>query len=165
MMLFDEDGKIRRYESPEEILTEFFALRLQYYERRRVALLTVRGAVLGDGAASGSEGCVAARRREGGRAQLPQCMLVVPLRLPLTLHPADAAPRVSETRGPPRQDAEWEMRRANNKIRFILAVIRGTLVISNRRAPRPACARARARAAARGLRAAERGLRPWRGAW
>ncbi|KIY93608.1 DNA topoisomerase II [Monoraphidium neglectum] len=39
MMLFDAEGKIRRYESPEEILTEFFGMRLQYYERRRVALL------------------------------------------------------------------------------------------------------------------------------
>jgi hypothetical protein len=42
MMLFDAEGKIRRYESPEEILTEFFGMRLQYYERRRVALLQVR---------------------------------------------------------------------------------------------------------------------------
>ena len=30
------------------------------------------------------------------------------------------------------QDAEWEHRRASNKIRFIKAVIQGTLVISNR---------------------------------
>lgn len=42
-MLFDADGKIKRYESPEEILTDFFGLRLQYYERRRVALLQVGG--------------------------------------------------------------------------------------------------------------------------
>jgi len=42
MMLFDADGKIRRYESAEEILTEFFDLRLQYYERRRVSLLQAR---------------------------------------------------------------------------------------------------------------------------
>lgn len=41
MMLFDADGKIKRYDSPEEILTEFFDLRLQYYERRRVGLLQV----------------------------------------------------------------------------------------------------------------------------
>lgn len=40
-MLFDAEGKIRRYDSPEEILTEFFNLRLQYYEKRRVALLQV----------------------------------------------------------------------------------------------------------------------------
>lgn len=40
-MLFDADGKIKRYDSPEEILTEFFDLRLQYYERRRVGLLQV----------------------------------------------------------------------------------------------------------------------------
>lgn len=41
-MLFDADGKIKRYESPEEILMEFFDLRLQYYERRRVSLLQAR---------------------------------------------------------------------------------------------------------------------------
>jgi hypothetical protein len=43
MMLFDAEGKIKRYDSPEQILQEFFDLRLQYYEKRRVALLQVRG--------------------------------------------------------------------------------------------------------------------------
>jgi hypothetical protein len=41
MMLFDAEGKIKRYESPEQILQEFFDLRLQFYEKRRVALLQV----------------------------------------------------------------------------------------------------------------------------
>lgn len=41
MMLFDAEGKIKRYDSPEEILQEFFNLRLQFYERRRVGLLQV----------------------------------------------------------------------------------------------------------------------------
>jgi hypothetical protein len=41
MMLFDAEGKIKRYDSPEQILQEFFDLRLQYYEKRRVALLQV----------------------------------------------------------------------------------------------------------------------------
>ena len=40
-MLFDAEGKIKRYDSPEQILQEFFDLRLQYYEKRRVALLQV----------------------------------------------------------------------------------------------------------------------------
>ena len=44
-MLFDANGKIKRYESPEDILTEFFNLRLEYYERRRVSLLQVRACV------------------------------------------------------------------------------------------------------------------------
>lgn len=44
-MLFDADGKIKRYDSPEEIIREFFDLRLQYYERRRVSLLTVSATV------------------------------------------------------------------------------------------------------------------------
>jgi DNA topoisomerase-2 len=41
MMLFDAEGKIKRYESPEHILKEFFDLRLQFYENRRVCLLKV----------------------------------------------------------------------------------------------------------------------------
>lgn len=43
-MLFDAEGRIKRYDSPEEILTEFFDLRLQYYERRRVSMLQVSNA-------------------------------------------------------------------------------------------------------------------------
>jgi DNA topoisomerase-2 len=41
MMLFDAEGKIKRYDSPEDIIREFFDLRLQFYERRRVGLLQV----------------------------------------------------------------------------------------------------------------------------
>lgn len=41
MMLFDAEGKIKRYDSPEQILQEFFDLRLQYYEKRRLSLLQV----------------------------------------------------------------------------------------------------------------------------
>jgi len=43
MHLFDKDGKIRRYKTPEEVLKEFFHLRLEYYEKRKnflVAQLT-----------------------------------------------------------------------------------------------------------------------------
>ena len=40
-MLFDEDGVIKRYESPQAILAEFFELRLEYYHRRHVFLLKV----------------------------------------------------------------------------------------------------------------------------
>ena len=42
MMLFDKDGIIKRYDSPEHILTEFFELRLDYYSRRRLLLIHVR---------------------------------------------------------------------------------------------------------------------------
>lgn len=35
MVLFDPEGNIRRYESPEEILEEFFAVRLRYYGIRK----------------------------------------------------------------------------------------------------------------------------------
>ena len=40
-MLFDKDGVIKRYESPQAILAEFFELRLEYYHRRHVFLLKV----------------------------------------------------------------------------------------------------------------------------
>ena len=39
MMLFDKDGVIKRYDSPEAILTEFFHLRVDYYARRRALLI------------------------------------------------------------------------------------------------------------------------------
>ena len=42
MMLFDSEGKIRRYESPEAILEEFAILRLEYYHKRKLSLLAVR---------------------------------------------------------------------------------------------------------------------------
>ncbi|KAJ9529194.1 hypothetical protein QJQ45_007900 [Haematococcus lacustris] len=39
MMLFDAQGLIKHYPSPEAIIAEFYDLRLQYYELRRKALL------------------------------------------------------------------------------------------------------------------------------
>lgn len=41
MMLFDAEGKIQRYESPEAILAEFATLRLLYYHKRKLSLLAV----------------------------------------------------------------------------------------------------------------------------
>ena len=41
MMLFDKDGIIKHYESPEHIIQEFYELRLEYYEKRRLAMLQV----------------------------------------------------------------------------------------------------------------------------
>jgi hypothetical protein len=114
MMLFDAEGKIKRYESPEEILMEFFNLRLMYYERRRVALLQVGGGALG-----GRPTCPQAPARGMHCKRTPR--LCSPCSPPPT-HPAP-------------QDAEWEHMRASNKIRFITAVINGTLVINNKCAP------------------------------
>lgn len=47
MMLFNSEGLIQKYASPEDILREFYDLRLQYYTKRRAALLKVgpRGAL------------------------------------------------------------------------------------------------------------------------
>jgi DNA topoisomerase II len=36
MMCFDYDGKIRKYESPEEILEAFYPMRLAFYQKRKV---------------------------------------------------------------------------------------------------------------------------------
>jgi DNA topoisomerase-2 len=51
MMLFNKDGVIQKFASPEAILQEFFDLRLTYYAKRRAALLKVQHC--------GSEGTVA----------------------------------------------------------------------------------------------------------
>ncbi|KQK00888.1 DNA topoisomerase 2 isoform X2 [Brachypodium distachyon] len=39
MHLFDSNGKIRKYDTPEEILQEFFTLRLEFYGRRKITML------------------------------------------------------------------------------------------------------------------------------
>jgi DNA topoisomerase-2 len=41
MIAFDPNGKIHKYESPEEILEEFYPLRLQYYQKRKVCLVSL----------------------------------------------------------------------------------------------------------------------------
>lgn len=41
-MLFDAEGVIHKYASPEDILRDFYDLRLAYYAKRRAALLRVR---------------------------------------------------------------------------------------------------------------------------
>lgn len=42
MVLFDAEGKIRRYDGVEGIMQDFYDLRMQFYERRKAALLQVR---------------------------------------------------------------------------------------------------------------------------
>lgn len=37
MICFDFDGKIRKYDSPEEILEAFYPMRLAYYQKRKVS--------------------------------------------------------------------------------------------------------------------------------
>lgn len=36
MICFDFDGKIKRYETPEAILEDFYPQRLAYYQKRKV---------------------------------------------------------------------------------------------------------------------------------
>lgn len=42
MMLFDPQGQIKKYDTPEDILREFFDLRLEYYTKRRWGEKSVR---------------------------------------------------------------------------------------------------------------------------
>jgi DNA topoisomerase-2 len=37
MICFDSDGKIRKYNSPEEIIDEFYPKRLAYYQKRKAS--------------------------------------------------------------------------------------------------------------------------------
>jgi DNA topoisomerase II len=37
MMCFDFDGKIKKYNSPEEIIEEFYPKRLAYYQKRKAS--------------------------------------------------------------------------------------------------------------------------------
>ncbi len=41
MMLFGPDGLIKRYETPQDILLEFFHVRMQFYHKRRAFLIQV----------------------------------------------------------------------------------------------------------------------------
>lgn len=41
MMLFGADGLIKRYETPQEILAEFFAVRMKFYQKRHAFLIAV----------------------------------------------------------------------------------------------------------------------------
>lgn len=69
MHLFDAEGRIKRYASPEDLMREFYGTRMVLYAKRKASLLA-------------------------------------------------------------RMSSEWE--RLDNKVRFILEVIEGTLVVSNR---------------------------------
>eukprot|EP00892_Ulva_mutabilis_P007081 jgi/Ulvmu1/4745/UM020_0029.1 len=72
MMLFNADGLIEKFTTPEHILTDFYSIRLEYYERRRKHLL---------------------------------------------------------------REAELQLQRISNKVKFILAVVHGELIISGRKRP------------------------------
>lgn len=38
MVCFDAEGKIKKYASPEQILGDFFDVRMEYYHKRKVSL-------------------------------------------------------------------------------------------------------------------------------
>ena len=39
MICFDFENKIKKYNSPEEIIEEFYPIRLAYYQKRKVCIL------------------------------------------------------------------------------------------------------------------------------
>ena len=41
MMCFDFDGKIKKYSSPEEIIEDFYPVRLAWYQKRKVCGATL----------------------------------------------------------------------------------------------------------------------------
>lgn len=41
MMCFDFDGKIKKYNSPEEIIEDFYPVRLAWYQKRKVCGATL----------------------------------------------------------------------------------------------------------------------------
>ena len=43
MMLFNSEGVIQKYSTPEDVLREFFDLRLEHYAKRKALLLAVGG--------------------------------------------------------------------------------------------------------------------------
>ena len=42
MMCFDVEGKIKKYNSPEEMIEEFYPVRLAYYQKRKVIVQKIR---------------------------------------------------------------------------------------------------------------------------
>ena len=38
MMCFDAEARIKKYHSPEEIIEEFYPIRLAYYQKRKVSM-------------------------------------------------------------------------------------------------------------------------------
>ena len=43
MMCFDFEGKIKKYNTPEEILEDFYPIRLAYYQKRKVGAQILGG--------------------------------------------------------------------------------------------------------------------------
>jgi len=42
MICFDFENKIKRYTSPEEIIEEFYPVRLAYYQKRKVSVIYMK---------------------------------------------------------------------------------------------------------------------------
>ena len=42
MICFDFEGKIKKYDSPEGIIEDFYPVRMAYYQKRKVRFLTNR---------------------------------------------------------------------------------------------------------------------------
>ena len=65
MMCFDFDGKIKKYNSPEEIIEDFYPMRLAWYQKRKVSTHLPQEEFNFHGPSLGPHGiCSATRTRE-----------------------------------------------------------------------------------------------------
>lgn len=136
MMLFDHSGMIKHYSSPEMIVAEFYELRLDYYEKRRIAMLKVSWALENAGtepalgscrcarccpAVSGCQLHAASYLCEAASISLPYAHLTLQRCLR-----RDRLPKSTQV-------ASLDQKRADNRIRFILAVVEGRLEVRGRK--------------------------------
>jgi hypothetical protein len=144
MMLFNAEGFIQKYASPEDILREFFDLRLAYYTRRRSALLRVGGmwAALVGGWVGGVKGCLGGCMGAACTSCIACLQRTLGCRPPPALLTAPPSPCGRPGCCPARcclparaclQAAEADLLRISNKVRFILAVVNGELALAKRR--------------------------------
>ena len=151
MMLFDQHGKIKRYESPEAILVEFFQLRMDYYARRRALLIQAGLALCLDNSCMSAGQVLHLERlrilhgvqvlscRQGRLysaystdslfALLRRSYRRIQARLVCKKALCEPGHHFAATM----QVAQFELNKLSNRVRFILAVISGDLVVSNRR--------------------------------
>jgi len=102
MVCFDQEGRIKKYAGPEEILREFFELRLEFYNKRKVG--------------------------KDFSTFFPLCFFFLPLHGAYPRHLRLFAPQEFLV-----GLLTKEHKMLSNKAKFILEIIEGKLVISNKK--------------------------------
>ena len=72
--MFGPDGTVRKYSSAEEILREFFPVRLTMYEKRRLHLLKVKRPSCRSSPIAGNSPTIAARAKAQSCKQEAEAM-------------------------------------------------------------------------------------------